>query len=359
MKTPTVLILLAAFFAAACGGDGAGTTTPPETPTTAPAPAAIRLLTHDSFAISESVLAEFEAQTGSRVELVRSGDAGTMLNQAILTAGNPVADVLFGVDNTFLSRALDNEVFVPHESPGLASVPPDLHLDPQHRVTPIDFGNVCLNYDKVAFDTTPPPESLLELTGSQYRGMLVVENPAMSSPGMAFLLATIAVFGEEGDYTWRDFWADLRANDVAVAKDWESAYYGSFSGGSGAGDRPIVVSYASSPPVEVIFAETPLDEAPTGVITDGCFRQIEFAGILRGTDHEAAAGRLIDFMLGLRFQEDIPLNMFMFPANGEAALPPEFIRHTTVPHSPATLDPALIEANRERWLEEWTSTVLR
>jgi len=185
----------------------------------------------------------------------------------------------------------------------------------------------------------------------------VVEHPATSSPGLAFLLATVAEFGEDGDYTWKDYWADLRANDVRVTAGWEEAYYGAFTAGGG-GDRPIVVSYASSPPAEVVFAETPLDEAPTAVITDGCFRQVEYAGILRGTDREEAARELIDFMLSKTFQEDIPLNMFVFPALSDADLPAEFVEHTVIPDDPKTLDPAAIEANRDEWIGEWVRIVI-
>jgi len=340
------LVASLALLATACGGDGAR-------------PGPLRLLTHDSFLVSDEVLAAFTTETGISVEVIPAGDAGIMVNQAVLTAGNPFADVLYGIDGTLLSRALDADLFVPYESPGLATVPAALQIEPGHRVTPIDYGDVCVNFDRAAFTATPRPQTLGDLANPRYAGMLVVENPATSSPGLAFLLATIATFPESAPYTWRDFWADLRANDVLVASGWEEAYYGGFSGGSGKGDRPLVVSYASSPPAEVIFSETPLDEAPTGVLTDGCFRQIEFAGILRGTPREEAARLLIDFMLSKRFQEDIPLNMFVFPANADADLPVEFVEHTTVPTDPATLDPALIEAERERWIDEWTSIVLR
>ena len=353
--TGLALALALALTAAGCGDDGTA-----GTPASAEAlPGSLRLLTHDSFLVSDDVLAEFTAGTGIAVEVLRSGDAGAMVNQAVLTAGNPFADVLYGIDNTFLSRALEADLFLPYRSPGLTTVPDDLQIDPGGRVTPIDFGDVCVNYDRAAFGATPPPASLADLAAPEYAGMLVVQNPATSSPGLAFLLATIAAFPEEADYTWQDFWAGLRSNDVLVTAGWEEAYYGAFSGGSGEGDRPLVVSYASSPPAEVIFAETALDTAPTAVLTDGCFRQIEFAGILRGTAHEEAAGLLIDFLLSPRFQEDIPLNMFVFPAASDAALPAEFVAHTSIPEAPAALDPALIEAERERWIDAWTAIVLR
>ncbi len=351
-----IRLLVAALLvlAAACQEGHTGNAEPTVTTT----PATLTLVTHDSFAVSDDVLASFETQHGASIEILRAGDAGAMINQAILTKANPLGDVIFGIDNTFLSRALDEGILRPYESPLLAGVPEELQLDPQHRATPIDFGDVCLNYDRSVYAPEDLPASLRELTDERFRGQLVVENPATSSPGLAFLLATIAEFGEEGDYTWRDFWTGLRDNDVTVTSGWSEAYEVRFSGGYGAGDLPLVVSYASSPPAEVFFAEEPIEEAPTGVLTEGCFRQIEFAGILAGTDSPDLAEAFIDFMLSVEFQEDIPLNMFVFPANADAALPDVFVRHTTIPDDPATLDPAVIDANRQRWIDEWDAVML-
>ncbi len=349
LLVPVLLVLTAA-----CQGGHTGNAEPTVTTT----PPTLTLVTHDSFAISDDVLASFEAQHGASIEILRAGDAGAMINQAILTKANPLGDVIFGIDNTFLSRALDEGILQSYESPLLAGVPEELQLDPQHRATPIDFGDVCLNYDRSAYAPEDLPASLRELTDDRFRGQLVVENPATSSPGLAFLLATIAEFGEEGDYTWRDFWAGLRDNDVTVTSGWSEAYEVRFSGGYGAGDIPLVVSYASSPPAEVFFSEEPIDEAPTGVLTQGCFRQIEFAGILAGTDSPDLAEAFIDFMLSVEFQEDIPLNMFVFPAVADAELPDVFERHTTIPDDPATLDPAMIDANRQRWIDEWDAVML-
>ena len=182
----------------------------------------------------------------------------------------------------------------------------------------------------------------------------MVENPATSSPGLAFLLATVAEFGVDG---WQDYWRDLAANDVAVQPGWSEAYYGDFTV-AGGGDRPLVVSYASSPPAEVIFADPPVQEAPTGVIEASCFGQIEFAGILRGTGEEEAARRLVDFLLSRPLQEDIPLSMFVFPANETAALPPEFVEHTVVPTQPLSVPADVIGANRDAWIEEWNEIVV-
>lgn len=324
----------------------------------------LTLVTHDSFNVSEEVLARFETETGIVVEILRSGDAGSMVNQSILSKENPLGDVLFGIDNTFLGRALENDLFVPYQSPNLEGVPKEFILDPAYRVTPIDYGDVCLNYDAEYFaaNDLPLPESLLDLTDPMYKGLLVVENPATSSPGLAFLLATVGVFGTEGDYTYLDYWTELVANEVRVVDGWETAYFGEFSGAAGSeGTFPLVVSYASSPPVEVYFMEAPPETAPTGAIVapGTCFRQIEFAGILNGTEKVEQAQQFIDFMLGLDFQEDVPLQMFVFPVNPEAELPEIFVTYAQVAKDPVLVDSADIDANREEWIQAWTETVLR
>lgn len=322
-------------------------------------PTEVVLVTHDSFALSDGVKRAFEQESGLTWRILQAGDAGEVVTKALLTAGNPEGDVLFGIDNNLLARALEGDLFVPYESPGLATVDETWVLDPEHRVTPIDHGEVCLNYDKAWFAERglAPPASLDDLTNPQYRKLLVVENPATSTPGLAFLLATVARYGEGG---WQDYWRRLRENGVLVVDGWEEAYTVRFSGAAGSkGNRPIVVSYASSPPAEVIFRTPRPEEAPTGVVEDSCFRQIEFAGILRGARNEEGARKLIDFLLSRRFQEDIPLQMFVFPVNREAKLPPEFERFAVVPERPLELPPEEIEANRERWVDEWTRIVVR
>jgi thiamine transport system substrate-binding protein len=316
----------------------------------------LRLVTHDSFAISKKVLRDFTTRTGIEVEVLPAGDAGATLNQAILTKDDPLGDVLFGVDNTFLSRALDEELFLVADVPNLDSVPAELRLDDGNRAVPIDHGAVCVNYDKEWYEERDedPPRDLDDLVDQADR--LVVENPATSSPGLAFMLATIDRYGADG---WRDYWSELRDGGVEVVNGWEEAFNGSFSAGEGDGDKPLVVSYASSPPVAVYFSDPQPTESPIGTALGTCFEQIEFAGVLRGTEHPAEARRLVNFMLSRRFQEDIPLQMFVFPARADARLPRVFEEFAEVPDDPATLAPEEIGAQRERWIDEWSETVLR
>jgi thiamine transport system substrate-binding protein len=309
--------------------------------------------------LSDALLEQFTEETGIEVEVLKGGDAGSVVNQAILTNGNPQADVLFGIDSTFLTRALDADLFVPYEAEGLDDVPDDLRLDPGHRVTPIDYGDVCLNFDKGWFEEhdVPVPTTLGDLVDPAYEDLLVVENPATSSPGLAFLLASIEAFGEDG---WEQWWGELRANGVLVVDGWEEAYGSSFSGGlASEGDRPLVVSYASSPPAEVLYADPPVDDAPTGVIDASCYRQVEGAGILSGTEHEDEARRLIDFLLSEPVQADVPLSMFVFPAREGIELPPVFVEHAATPTEVFELPADAIGANRDDWIDRWTDLVLR
>ena len=311
----------------------------------------LTLVTHDSFLVSDGTLERFTAETGIEVEQVAAGDAGALVSRAILTKDSPTADVLFGIDNTFLCRGLEAGIFLPYRAAGLDRVDDSLVLDPHHRVTPIDYGDVCVNY---WVDELPGPEptSLQDLTDPTYADEFVTPNPETSSPGFAFLLATIAEFGDD----WEQYWSDLVANGVVVTAGWNDAYYGDFI--AGGGDRSLVTSYASSPPAEVIFADPPVDTPPTDVLRSSCFRQIEFAGILAGTERPAAAARLVEFMLGEQFQADIPLNMFVYPANSGVELPAEFVEFGSLTDDPLTLDPAAIEANRDEWTQRWTEIVV-
>ncbi len=324
-----------------------------------PATVTLTVMTHDSFAASQSVITAFEQANNVKLVFLKSGDAGVALNKAILSKDAPLADVFYGVDNTFLSRALASGIYEPYASPLLAKIPAEFQLDPTDHALPVDYGDICLNYDKAYFSThdLSLPGSLEDLVNPIYKNLLVVENPATSSPGLGFLLATIKHFGPNG---YLNYWTSLRANGVVVVEGWETAYYTNFSGSSGHGAQPLVVSYSSSPAAEVIYATSPVTTAPTGSIfgPDTCFRQVEFVGILKGTKHLALAQKFVDFMLSQQFQEDMPLQMFVYPVNPAASLPPEFIQYAQTAPEPATLDPSVIAANRDQWIADWTAAVL-
>ncbi|MEV7403304.1 thiamine ABC transporter substrate-binding protein [Streptomyces sp. NPDC091267] len=331
--------------------------------TKSPGSKTVTLVSHDSFNVSKGVLKDFTRQTGYTVKVLKSGDAGAALNQEILTKGSPRGDVFFGVDNTLLSRALDNGLFTPYEAKGIDQVASDVQLDAgKHRVTPVDTGDICVNYDKKYFadKKLTPPKSFADLAKPAYKNLLVTENAATSSPGLGFLLGTVATYGEDG---YQDYWKKLKSNGVKVVDGWEQAYNEEFSGSAGGkkakADRPLVVSYASSPPVEVLYADPQPKTAPTGVATGTCFRQIEFAGLLDGAKNEAGGKALLDFLISKKFQEDMPLNMFVSPVTKGAKVPELFTEFGASIDRPTTVAPGTIAENREQWVQSWSSLVVK
>ena len=336
-------------------GACASSPSPDSAPTTEPR--VVRVVTHDSFALTESLVEAFEQASGIDVEFIRGGDAGEMVNRAVLSTGNPDGDVLYGIDTTLLTRAIDADVFEPYVSTPEA-LRPELVAAGLDMVTPIDDGDVCINIDDGWFAERgiDPPTTLDDLANPTYRGLLVAQNPATSSPGLAFLLATIARFGDG----WVDYWMSLRDNDIAIVNGWSEAYLSEFTAGGGGGDRPLVVSYSTSPTAEIVYAEGPAPEQPsTSVLVDSCYRQIEFAGVLRGASDPAAAQQVIDWLVSPDVQADIPLSMFVFPARTGTPLPDVFERFVVRPAAPGELTASDSAGNRDAWLDEWTEIVLR
>ncbi|MER7566674.1 thiamine ABC transporter substrate binding subunit [Streptomyces sp. NPDC048523] len=321
----------------------------------------VTLVSHDSWAVSKSVLADFEKKSGYRVKVLEDGDAGQAVNKAILTKDNPQGDVFFGVDNTLLSRALDNGLFQPYEAKGADRIKTGYRVDGD-KVTPIDTGDICVNYDKAYFTAhkLQPPTSYDDLIKPAYKNLLVTENASTSSPGLGFLLGTAAKYGDDG---WQGYWKKLKANGVKVVDGWEQAYNEEFSGSAGGkkakADRPLVVSYASSPPAEVIYADPKPKTAPTGVAQGTCFRQIEYAGLLSNAKNTKGGKALVDFLLTKEFQQDMPLNMFVYPVIDGAQVPAEFTAYGPQAKDPETMDPAKIADNRDDWVKSWTSLVLK
>ena len=349
--------VLALVLLSACGGAGSGTDSGTNNAASSGSKT-VTLVTNDSFAISKSAQRYFESSSGLKLRILRGGDAGATLNQSILTKSRPLGDVFFGVDNTLLTRALRAGLFTPYKPVGIDQIDPSLTLNSQGRVTPVDVGDVCVNYDRVWFSSRglPLPKSLRDLALPEFARLLVVENPANSSTGLAFMLATISEVGEKG---WGNYWSSLRSGGVGVVGGWEQANNSSFSGSAGEGDRPLVVSYATSPPSEVIYADSRPSSAPTGVLTKTCFRQIEGVAVLKNAPHRANAKLLVDFMISKRFQRDLPLQMFVLPARLGIEVPPEFAEFGATPKDPYSLEPRKIAASRDRWIEQWTDTVLR
>jgi thiamine transport system substrate-binding protein len=351
--------LAVVLMASACGSSGSSSA-PVTTDAAGHIGGTVRLLTDDSFAVSKPVLAAFEARTGIKVQVVKAGDGVEVVNKAVLTKSDPEGDVLYGIDNNTLTTAFKANLFTPYQATGLGSVPAAYQLDAQHRVTPIDKANVCVDYDKAWFAShqVAPPSSLADLAKPAYKSMLVTEDPSTSTPGLAFLLATIAADGTSSADGWQTYWKALRANGVDVETSWDTAFYTAFSGGGGKGTRPIVVSYATDPAYAVINASPRPATSPIGVIGSTCYQQVEFAGILAGARHPAAARALVDFLLSVPFQQDMPLQMYVQPVNPAAHVPALFAKYTAQPATILHLPPEQVGASRSNWVDQWTAVVI-
>ncbi|MGV8979133.1 MAG: thiamine ABC transporter substrate-binding protein [Cellulomonas sp.] len=348
----------AALALAGCSGaiadDAATTAAAGSAAATDATPGTVTLVTHDSFALSDGILASFESATGITVKQVAPGDGGTLVNQLILTKDAPLGDLAYGVDNSFASRAIAAGVFAPTTSTVPAAADAAKYaVDDSGSLTAIDYGDVCLNVDHSWFTahSLAEPATLEDLTKPEYKGLLVVPNAATSSPGLAFLLATIGKFGTDG---WQGYWKALQANGLQVADGWSDAYYTDFTGGGGAGTRPVVLSYASSPPDTIPAGG---DTPTTGALLGTCFRQVEYAGVLAGAKNPHAAAKLLDFLLSDAVQADIPGKMYMYPVSSAVTLPAAWARWAPLSDHPYAVKPADISAHRDEWIKQWTDLV--
>lgn len=331
---------------------GSATSTGSAAPTGSATGGKLTVVTHDSFNLDEALIEKFKTDSGLDVTFVAPGDAGTLTNQLVLTKDSPLGDVVFGIDNTFAGRALDQGVVAPYEATGIPAADREaLKADDSFRLTPIDFGDVCLNADTNWFTANgkPVPATLDDLVKPEYKDLLVVSNPASSSPGLAFLTATV---GAKGD-GWVDYWTQLKDNGVLVAKDWTEAYSVQFSGSAGKGPRPLVLSYSTSPAFEVVDGV-----APTEGLPNTCFRQVEYAGVIEGAANPDGAQQFIEFLLSPEVQANIPGEMYMYPAVRSTELPAEWVEFAPLSDNPFTVPASEIAANRDSWIRTWTDTVI-
>ena len=361
-KAGLAAVAVAALTLVGCGAPAASTTgaAPAASATTGAATAGtgakgtVTVVTHDSFALSKEVLATFTAQTGYELKTVAQGDAGAMVNQLILTKDAPLGDAVFGIDNTFASRAIGSGVLAPYVSPTLPGDAASLKADDSGSLTPTDFGDVCVNADKQWFaaKNLALPTTLDDLTKPAYKGLLVVEHAGSSSPGLAFVAATIAAKGQQG---YLDYWAQLKANGVKVVKGWTEAYSTEFSAGEGKGKYPLVVSYSSSP---AFTLSEDGKSTTTASLNDTCFRQIEYAGVLAGAKNPEGAKAFVDWLLTSGVQADIPGSMYMYPAVKATPLPAEWATFGPLADHPYTLTAAELGAGRDQWIKDWSAKVV-
>lgn len=344
---PLLALILTASACSTVGESSSGDDSDPDT-----APTQVVLVTHESFVLPKKLIRQFEEESGYELDVRASGDAGALTNKLVLTKDNPLGDVAFGVDNTFASRALDEGVFAPYD----AALPEGAERyalpGAEGVLAPVDNASVCVNIDDTWFaehDLTPPA-TLDDLADPTYEDLFVTPGATTSSPGMAFLLSTVAAYGDG----WPDYWADLMDNGAKLTEGWSDAYQVDFTQGGGKGDRPIVLSYDSSPAFTVSDGVS-----TTSALLDTCFRQVEYAGVLEGAENPAGAEALVDFLLSPEVQSALPDSMYVFPVDSSVELPAEWAEFAVQPEHPYDVDPASITENRDDWLREWSDVTSR
>ena len=300
----------------------------------ASSPKELTLIAHDSFVMSDELISSFEQSSGYHLNIVRAGDAGAMTNKLVLTKDAPLADVVFGIDNTFAPVATKNNLI-------------------DGELTPIDFADVCFNVDLAYFQShnLAIPDNWRDLTKKEYKNLTVIENPNTSSTGLAFLISTYDGFPPmtagviPPTVNW---WLALRDNGVKVAASWEDAYYSDFSGSSGKGKYPIVLSYSSSPADEVGDD----GKSKTQALLKDCYRQTEYVGVLKNAANSQGAKALISFMKDKSFQSALPEAMYVYPVDSSVDLPSRWAKYAPAAESiiGGKLD---IDGKREQWLGDF------
>ncbi len=309
----------------------------------------LEIYCYDSFASEwgpgPAITAAFQEQTGIEVNLHAPGDAVTVLNQLIVEKERPVADVVIGLDNSMLSRAVEAGVLEAYKSPKLETVPEELVFDSSFFLLPYDYGHFAICYDSAALKN--PPQSLEDLTRPEYADSLVLMDPRTSSPGLGFLLWTAAVYGSQ----WEDYWKRLQPSILTITDSWSQAYT-MFT----AGEAPLVLSYGTSPVYHVEYEESQRYRAAE--FSEGHITQIEGMGLAAGTQRPAAAKAFIDFMLGAESQNILAMSNIMFPVNSRVELSPSFdyaLRpESTVQPKAALQTPEGLQMLVESWTELFT-----
>jgi thiamine transport system substrate-binding protein len=316
----------------------------------------IVVATHDSWAMTDAVMKDFTARTGIKVKISTNGDAGELTNKLVLTKDDPIADGVFGIDNTFATRAIDEGVLAPYTPLVLASSIKQFRLpgDKGFDLTPVDYGDVCVNIDDTWFaqHKVAPPTTFADLVDPRYKDLMVTPGASTSSPGLAFLLATIGTYGDG----WKAYWTKLLDNGVKIDAGWTDAYEVDFTAGGGKGDRPIVLSYSSSPPFTIPKGE---DVPTTSALLGTCFRQVEYAGVLHGAKNPLGMEKFIDFMTSREFQTALPDNMYVYPVDTSTPLPDSWAKYAPTATKPVVVPAADIAENRTDWLREWRDLTTR
>jgi len=323
------------------------------------------ILTYDASGLSDELLSDFTATTGYEINLIKTGDVGSILNIMAQTKDAPQADLMLGLDNTFLAQAIQMGLLQSHMSNHGELLDSVKISYSGGLATPFDHGYVCLNYDSAVVDgvNMSVPTSLWNLTEEEWKGKVAIPSPLSSSPGRAFLTATVDYFANDvdngTDYT--DWWYEMEGNDLIITSGWSEAYETHYSGGYGPwtdghiGDANIVVSYCHSPGVEAFFGGNYTNSVALN-LPRASFHQVEYTGIIAGAGDAQAAAAFIDYLLSEEVNANMPTQNSMYSVLKGQDLPETdgYRHHALIPEQPAEVTPTEIAEGLEDWLVEWS-----
>ncbi len=308
----------------------------------------LTVYTYSSFPVSlvDTIKNHFLKTYQTKVEFRSFSDTGPLFNELIQDKQAPQADLVIGLDNNYLNKAVEKDLFQPYKPKAAAKIRPELVFDPQYRMIPFDYGYVVFNYDRERLGRVP--KSHRDLLDPYYKGKIIIENPLTSSPGQVFLLTTIALYGETG---YLDYWRQLKQNLLTITPGWDEAY-GIYT----AGEAPIVLSYGTSPVYHLLYDKTERYQAM--VLDEAAYAQIEGMSIVKGSVNLKGAQQLVEYLLSTEFQSLIPESQFMYPATIDAKLPASF-RIAAQAKRILNLPTDQVAAKLDRWLADWEKAVSR
>lgn len=322
----------------------------------------LTIVTYDIIALSDDMLEEFTNNTGYEINMIRTDDAGGILENLLLTKEAPQADLALGLDNTYLQTALDNCLLGPHS----ANVPDldPLALTPYsgEMAVPFDQGYVCLNADIEALEENNVsfPSTLEELTGEQWKGRTAFPSPTTSSPGRAFMTATIDYFERQATMDAMTWWEAMADNDAIFTSGWTEAYETHYSGGYGIwgeghiGDAWLTVSYCHSPGVEAYYGGNYTISKAID-IDYASFHQVEYAAKVNGGGSSSAVDAFIEYLLSDEVNKNMPENNLMYSVLDNEDMPETdgYRYHSPIPSNPSEITAERIDVEMDGWLMDW------
>ena len=331
-------------------------------------------LLNDPYFDIEGNFSTFSGIPANEIQITRFSDANELVVRLEAEKSNPIADVVIGIDNTLIHLIEDKaSVLEPYTPTSISQIDENLiqNLDPENYLIPYDYGIISLYYQNHIINSSTNPElenlTLDGLLASNLLPMLIVENPKYSSPGLGFLLWTIAVYGDpeinfDGllESNWRNWWNASR-DKITITKSWGDAFNIFFTPEE---EKPIMVSYGTSPAYSYCQWA---DNSTSAVVTheknqQNAWLQIEGIGLVKDAPHKDKGKQFINWFLSSSLQSEIPEHQWMYPANREVILSPCFEESVIHPDEVFRLNdllsPEILGHYLPDWKDQWEQVIV-